>query len=352
MDSAASREFGERPSELREPSGPSDRDVGSDYLPTASHRRLIERAGMLRRVREYFDRHGFLEVETPLLSHDVVVDRHLDPLEVILPDDPVSPLEGPRLWLQTSPEFAMKRILAATRQSLFQITKAFRAGERGRWHNPEFTMVEWYEVGADYRAGMNRLSDLSQFLLDRGPAEIRTYREVFEEYVGVDPHVASPTVLRQIACDRELSVGMLQSDDRDFWLDALLTQLIQPRLGRTNPTILYDYPATQSALARLRPVGPIEVAERFELYVDGVELANGYHELLEADQLRARNRRQNEERLRDGKRELPESSRLLSAMDAGLPPSAGVALGFDRLMMVAVGEDSLAPVLAFPIERA
>ena len=323
-----------------------------DFLPAISLERLEDRARMLRRIRDYFQEQGFLEVETPLLSRDVVVDRHIDPLELILPEDPSTPRVGMRLWLQTSPEFAMKRLLAGMGRSIFQITKAFRAGERGPLHNPEFTMVEWYEVEADYAAGIRRLGDLANHILARGKAEVLTYREVFQRHLRVDPQVATPEELREAGRQRGLDAPAFPTDDRDAWLDWLLVELIQPRLGVSAPVILCDYPASQAALARVRVDAGVEVAERFELYVDGLELANGYHELLEADILLARNKRQNAGRRRDGKQELPNTSRLLAAMQAGLPPSAGVALGFDRLVMVAVGATSLAEVLPFPIERA
>jgi elongation factor P--(R)-beta-lysine ligase len=322
----------------------------ADFLAGVSAARLEERARLLCRVREYFAREGFLEVETPLLSHDVVVDRHLDPLEVLLPAEPTVPDAGTRMWLQTSPEFGMKRLLASARRSIYQITRAFRAGEQGRLHNPEFTMVEWYELGADYAAGIARLADLAHHLLGRRIGETLTYREAFQRHLDLDPHRATAEQLRQVADRCGSAPEWLAREDRDTLLDWLLAEYIQPHLGHPDPLILCDYPATQAALARLRMDGGTEVAERFELYVDGIELANGYHELLDADVLLARNRSQNTARQRDGKRPLPESSRLLAAMRAGLPPSSGVALGFDRLLMIACGATSLAEILPFPIE--
>ena len=301
-----------------------------DFLPTASLEMLARRGDLLRQVRRFFDDRGFLEVETPILSHDTVIDRHLDPLPVTLFADPRQPDRGPRLWLQTSPEFAMKRLLAAGATAIYQIAKAFRGGEAGRLHNPEFTIVEWYRVGDDYDAGMRLLSDLAEALLGRGPAERLTYREAFQRYAGIDP-LAAPF--------------------DEFKRDLLLTQKIEPHLGVQRPTILYDYPSSQAALAQVRPEDP-PVAERFELYAQGLELANGYHELLDPAVLRARNRCNNELRRADGKPDLPETSRLLSALDHGLPACAGCALGFDRLVMAATGAKSIQEVLAFPIEKA
>jgi elongation factor P--(R)-beta-lysine ligase len=324
----------------------------SDFLPGVSAQRLEERACLLRRIRDYFHEHGFLEVETPLLSHDVVVDRHLDPLEVILPDDPAVPGVGSRLWLQTSPEFAMKRLLAGVGRSIFQICKAFRAGEQGRLHNPEFTMVEWYELDADYAAGIARLADLTHHLLGREVAETLSYRAAFQRHLKLDPHTATPEALSEAVRAAGIVSTSSATGDRDLLLDLLLAECIQPHLGVPAPIILCDYPASQAALARLREDGDVTVAERFELYVDGLELANGYHELLDADLLLARNHAQNAGRRQEGKRELPVTSRLVLAMRTGLPGSSGVALGFDRLVMVATGAKSLAEVLPFPIERA
>ncbi|MGI8980977.1 MAG: EF-P lysine aminoacylase EpmA [Pirellulaceae bacterium] len=310
--------------------------MDSDFLPSASLDMLNTRAALLKRLRAFFDSRGFLEVETPLLSHDVVVDRHLDPLSVTLFADPRESDVGPKLWLQTSPEFAMKRLLVGRKAELnaiYQITRAFRGGEIGPLHNPEFTMVEWYRVGDDYAAGMQLLADLAEEMLGMGTPERLTYREAFLRYAGIDPF------------------ENVSAADHDFHLDLLLTQKVDPHLGQSRPTILYDYPATQSALARVREGNP-PVAERFELYVRGIELANGYHELLDPAILRERNRTNNQLRQDDGKPPLPADSRLLAAMDHGLPPCSGCALGFDRLAMAATGAKTIQEVMAFPIERA
>jgi elongation factor P--(R)-beta-lysine ligase len=324
----------------------------SDFLPTADWPALRLRAEMLRRVRGFFDARGFLEVETPILSADVVVDRHLDPLltEFV-------PLAGAAtgrrpLYLQTSPEFAMKRLLAAGGEAIYQVAHAFRQGEVGRLHNPEFTIVEWYRQRDDLAAGMQLLSDLAEALLERGPADRVTYADAFRQAAGVDPHRDSIDALRAALKKRGIvPPANLELEDRDGWLDLLLVELVEPTLGRPRPTILYDYPPSQAALARVRTANP-PVAERFELYADGIELANGYHELLDADVLRARNRENNALRVRDGKSALPETSRLLQAMDYGLPPSTGVALGFDRCVMLAAGVNDIREVLPFPIDRA
>ena len=322
-----------------------------DFLPTADWAHLRLRAELLAKVRQFFAQRGFLEVETPILSADVVVDRHLDPIAVTLPDDARRPDVGRRMWLQTSPEFGMKRLLAAGAESIYQITRAFRAGEFGSRHNPEFTMVEWYRRGDSMRAGMQLLSELAEATLARGAAEVLSYAEAFGQHVGVDPHGASAAELESCAARHGVNVAPgFAGGDRDAWLNLLLAELVEPHLGTSRPTILYHYPASQAALATV--CGDPPLAERFELYVDGIELANGYHELVDPGELRRRSRAANESRARDGKPSLPGESRLLAAMDRGLPASSGVALGFDRLVMVATGASTLSEVMAFTIERA
>ncbi len=320
-----------------------------DFRPTASWPILRLRDSLLRRTRAFFHDRRFIEVETPLLSADVVVDLHLEPFAV---DVPHGGGRSRRMWLQTSPEFAMKRLMAAGGEAIFQITHAFRQEEQGRLHNPEFTLVEWYRRGDGLAEGMQSLSDLGDELLGRGSAETISYQEAFERHAGVEPHGAPVAALANAAQRHGLAApASLAADDRDGWLDLLLVELVEPHLGRDRPAILYDYPASQAALAQARP-GPPAVAERFELYVDGIELANGYHELLDAAVLVERNRLNNLARTAAGKPVLPEDSRLLAAMRAGLPDCTGVALGFDRVVMLAGGAATLEDVLTFPFDRA
>jgi len=320
-----------------------------DFLPTASWQNLRLRAGLLRQLREFFHDRGFLEVETPILSADTVVDRHLDPFSF-----QIGPTGGkPRtFWLQTSPEFAMKRLLAAGAEAIYQVSRVFRQDEQGPLHNPEFTLIEWYQTDIDFRAGMQFTSDLCAALLGRGAADLLSYAEAFQRHAGMDPHAADIETLiaaaRQCASPPPVS---LAKADRDGWLDWLLTERVQAHLGIERPTLLYGFPAGQAALARIRPGEP-PLAERFELYVCGWELANGYHELRDAGELRRRNVRANELRRADGKMALPSESRLLASMEKGLPSAVGCALGFDRLVMLAAGAKSIDEVIAFPWDRA
>jgi len=339
-------------------------NASDDFQPTACWANLRLRARLLRRLREFFDSRGFLEVETPLLSADIVVDRHLEPFDVgAAPASKIaaSKIDSPadaagadarRWWLQTSPEFAMKRLLAAGGKAIYQVTHAFRRGERGRLHNPEFTIVEWYRTGDSMAEGVELLSRLCQSLLDLPEADRLSYREAFLRFADMDPFEVSIAGLQAVAGQRGLAVPEgSDREDRGGWLDLLLVECVEPHLGFKRPTILYDYPASQAALARIRREEP-PVAERFELYVDGIELANGYHELVDAEELRRRNRQVNARRRADGHRVLPEESRLLAAMDAGLPASTGVALGWDRLVMIAAGATRIDQVMPFPVERA
>ena len=318
-----------------------------DFRPTADWDALRLRAKLLRRTRTFFEDRGFLEVETPILSADTVVDRHLDPMSTEMPGKPPQ-----RLWLQTSPEFAMKRMLAAGGEAIYQITRAFRLGEQGPLHNPEFTMVEWYRTGHTMADGMQLTGELCEALLGRGPAEQLSYAEAFRQYADIDPHSVDMATLRAAVRKAEIEPpATLAEDDRDGLLDLLLVERVRPNLGNDRPVLLYDYPATQAALAKIRPDDP-PVAERFELFVDGIELANGYHELLDADELLGRNREVNAQRTADGKPTLPQRSRLIDAMRSGMPASTGVALGFDRVVMLGAGAKSLRQVMAFPIDRA
>ncbi len=324
------------------------------YRSAASIDHLRRRAELLKSARLFFDERGFVEVQTPVLSRDTVIDRHLEPWSVHRDELKLWGFEQAVAYLQTSPEFAMKRLLASGLTAIYQIGPAFRGGERGPLHNPEFTMLEWYRVGESFEQGVLFLEELvcSLLQLEWPTSSARvTYAEAFQRYVGLDILSAGIDHLAEVACDRRLVESAAWSDDWDDWCNLLFTELVQPRLGMESPVVVSHFPASQSALAQIS-LADSRVAERFEIFYRGVELANGYHELLDAAELRRRNQLVNQQRLRDGKICLPEESRLLEAMDAGLPPSVGCALGWDRLVMLACRATSIDEVLAFPIERA
>lgn len=353
----------------------SDESAHNNALPTASIAALQQRARLLRSVRQFFDDRGYWELETPLLSHDIVVDAWLEPFVVDwLPEPQQWAAGGQPLYLQTSPEFAMKRVLAAGATAVWQICKAFRNGEVGRRHNPEFTMLEWYRVGDDHHAQIQVTEDLVRTILQAGgavragsdsttvrqgcepaPYERLTYDQAFLRHAGRTVLDATQAELAALAASHRLVAPPgLADDDRDGWLNFLLAELVEPHLGHDRPTFLLDYPASQAALAKTRcdvPGGPA-VAERFELYIDGIELCNGYHELTDAGILRQRIAEQTALRSAAGLRPLPQESRLLDVMEVGLPESSGVALGLDRLFMLALGCTTIDEVLAFPLARA
>lgn len=251
----------------------------------------------------------------------------------------------------------MKRLLAAGSGPIYQICKVFRNGEAGRLHNPEFTMLEWYRPGFDQHALMDEVEALAAGLLAdiiTAPAERVTYADAFRRYAGVDVHKASLAALQD--CVRESGIAAvpgLDDHDRDAWLDLLLTHVVEPQLGRGRLCFIHDYPAAQAALARIRhhPPAPA-VAERFELYVNGVELASGYHELRDGQEQRRRFERDKALRRAARIADIPLDENLLAALEQGLPACAGVAVGVDRLVMLALGAVDIREVLAFPIDRA
>ncbi|MCH2178992.1 MAG: EF-P lysine aminoacylase EpmA [Mariniblastus sp.] len=328
------------------------------FQPTADIETLRRRAGLISNLRRFFEDRGFFEVDTPVLSGDIVIDRYLEPISVprkaVVATQSTSRIGQSEefLWMQTSPEFAMKRLVAAGADAIYQIAHAYRSGESGRLHNPEFTMLEWYRTGDTLESAMQRLGELATTMLGRDEFHCLTYRQIFQDHAGVDPLQAELAQLQQAAHQNGFQIeGISAEDDIDFWRNLLLTHVVEPKLGFGNPVIIYDWPASQSALAQVREEQP-PVAERFELYVDGVELANGYHELCDPIELRRRNKQINQLREQDGHPPLPVESRLLNAMESGLPPSCGVALGVDRLVMLALGKSSLREVIAFPIDIA
>ena len=322
----------------------SERD---SWRPTASHKMLRLRAEILAKIRDFFAQRGVLEVETPLLASAPATDLHLHALSCRYRGPGAD--GGRDLYLQTSPEFAMKRLLTADSGPIYQICKAFRDGEAGARHNPEFTMLEWYRPGWDHHRLMDEMDELLAAILGSRSAERLTYAQAFGRYAEVEVVTASAEELSDRVAD--LGVAEPRGLSRDDLLDLVLTHVIESKLGHCQPTFIYDYPASQAALARVRDGDP-PVAERFEVFVEGVELANGYHELTDPTEQRRRFEADLEARRSSGLPEVPIDDHLLTALEHGLPACAGVALGVDRLMMVAAGTRNISEVLAFPIDRA
>jgi lysyl-tRNA synthetase class 2 len=319
------------------------------WRPTASLAMLRRRAEALYLVREFFRARKVLEVETPALVNAPVSDVNLASARVTLAGREDAPL-----YLHTSPEYAMKRLLASGCGDIYQVCHVYRAAERGRQHNPEFTMIEWYRLGFSLEDLMREVADLVRGLLGRGvelPLEFLSYREALQRHAGVDPLAGDIEPLQRAACDLGLDEAHASSASRDELLDLIVGARVGPALGANTLTFVHRYPASQAALAQLDAADP-RLALRFELYHRGVELANGYHELASGAEQRLRFSADQAARRARGQPAVAIDELLLAALDAGLPDCAGVALGFDRVMMLAAGATHIDEVLAFPTERA
>lgn len=318
----------------------AQRDIPSCmWRPSAKLKTLQQRATLLRAIRQFFDARAVLEVETPVLSQHATVDRHIESFHTA---------QG--AWLQTSPEFAMKRLLCAGSGAIWQLCKVFRREEAGRHHNPEFSLLEWYQPGYDHHRLMNEVEELMRHcgVSAVEPFQRLSYRDAFVQHVGFDPLRASCAEMSEAATRFSPPPPDGMGEVRDAWLDHFYGSVVSPRLGLQQPCFIYDFPASQAALSRVRG----EVAERFELVWRGVELANGFHELADADEQARRFAAERAARAEQGKTQPPADAHLIAALHAGLPDCAGVALGVDRLLMLLLGQPELASTLAFDWPRA
>jgi elongation factor P--(R)-beta-lysine ligase len=311
-------------------------------------RALERRAALYALIRAFFATRGVLEVETPLLSEAGNTEPNIESFATTFSGR--SDARSPVRWMRTSPEHAMKRLLAAGVGDCYELGRVFRNGEAGRRHNPEFTMLEWYRVGFDHVMLMRETADLVRAALasvGRSADVVETtYRALFAP-LGVDPFASSIEALRAPLESIRIDGDGLTRDD---WLDLLITHRLQPAFPRDRITIVRDYPASQCALAKIRDGDP-PVAERFELFLGSFELANGYHELTDASEQRVRFERDNARRRERDQREMPIDERFLAALPS-MPPCAGVALGVERLLMCLVETDDIADVVAFPFAQA
>ncbi|MFO1407058.1 MAG: EF-P lysine aminoacylase EpmA [Steroidobacteraceae bacterium] len=317
----------------------------SDWSPTASFATLRLRAAMLETVRRHFRDTGALEVETPVMVQAAVTDVHLESLEVRRAD-------GSRAgFLHTSPEYAMKRLLAAGSPDLWQACRVFREGERGRRHNPEFTMIEWYRLGIDHHALMDDVERLLRALIEPlrpvGPTRRVSYRDAFLDVLGLDPLEAPIDAIRAAVAGRGIDLPASIAGERDALLDLAMSLAVAPAFAPDAITFLHGFPASQAALAQVS--GP--VASRFEAFWGELELANGFHELGDPAEQARRFEADRAERARRGQPDREPDRRFIAGLAAGLPPCAGVAMGFDRVVMVATGARAIDEVIAFPTER-
>lgn len=306
--------------------------------------RLRQRAAALARARDFFAARGVLEVQTAVLGRRTVSDPNIDSLRVPLDDGSVR-------WLQTSPEYAMKRLLAEGSGDIYQIGPVFRAGEVSARHNPEFTLIEWYRLGFTLDAIMDDTAALAALLLEPRPIdpmpERVSYCDAFEQLLDLDPLEAPREALAAASRAAGLATSSIATASRDDLLDFLVATCVGPRLGHGRLCCLHHYPASQAALARVDPQDP-RTALRFELYCEGVELANGFVELGDAREQARRFAADNDARRASGRETIAPDERLLAALERGLPDCAGVALGFERLLMLASGADRIGAVLALP----
>ncbi|MGD8558373.1 MAG: EF-P lysine aminoacylase EpmA [Gammaproteobacteria bacterium] len=320
------------------------------WRPQAGFDVLRLRARVFQGIREFFRQRGVWEVDTPVLSAAAVTDPSIDSF--------ITHYEGhgdvtPQRYLMTSPEFHMKRLLAAGSGSIYQLCHVFRQAEMGADHNPEFTLLEWYRVGMHYRELMKEVAQLVRVLVKEELRETQylSYQDAFLRYAEIDPLTAATEALFQKAQQSGLSVSAFDPADRDVYLDVLMSHQVQPQLGIDRLTFIYEYPASQCALARIAPDNP-NVAERFELFLQGKELANGYQELTDAGEQQQRMQRDSQERVRRGSPSVTADQQLIDALAAGLPDCSGVAMGIDRLIQFLAHKANIKDVLAFPFERA
>lgn len=321
-----------------------------NWAPGASLENIRTRAHVLQTIRAFFEQRGVLEVDTPVLGRATTTDPNINSLNSTVQ---ISGLGHQAMYLHTSPEFAMKRLLAAGIGACYQICKVFRDEEMGRFHNPEFTMLEWYRPTYDHHRLMSEVEDLlACFFPDRQYIKL-SYGEAFAQYAQINPFEANQTTL--INCLHQHGVKMNTYDvlnTRDDYLDLLMCEVVGPRLGENNTLVfLYDFPASQAALAQIT-VGEPALAERFEVFVEGIELANGYHELCDPVEQRQRAKEDNNKRTARGLTQIVVDEPLLSAMSYGLPACAGVALGLERLLMIMCNAAHINEVMNFSIGKA
>lgn len=335
----------------------------NDWRPSASPELIKLRADTLRNIRAFFDAKKILEVDTPILSSATIPDPFIESFHTrYIPLTQV--MQRDNYYLQTSPEFPMKRLLASGIGSIYQISKVFRQGESGPRHNPEFTLLEWYRDGWNHHQLMQEICELLHALLsshvELAEPQFITYGAAFQESLGINPHSASQETL--IACAENLGLDNVldKDDDRDRFLELLFSHAIEANLGKSKdendivkPCIcfLYHYPASQASLAKTRQEHGHAIAERFEVFIDGMELGNGFHELNDANEQRKRFQVDNQFRIQAGQSVIPMDEYFLAAVDS-LPDCAGVAIGIERLLMVLSQSQHINDVITFPFERA
>lgn len=310
-----------------------------NWQPSASLEALQRRAQLLADIRRFFEQRGVLEVNTPILSAAAPTAPYLQSFHTTFELAGQSQTR----YLHTSPEFAMKRLLAAGSGAIYQLSPVFRNGELGRQHSPEFFMLEWYRPAFSLTELMTEVDTLMQQVAATAPAAIYSYAELFQQFLQLDVYQVETDVLKHIALQRIPALTADWQTDRDGWLEMLMSEVIEPQLSQLNkPVLVTEFPPSQAQLAKIAiNAAGQSVAMRFELYAGGMELANGYDELCDAAELRQRFERDNQTRQQQGKPQMPIDENLLAAMQSGLPACCGVALGIERLMMLSLAKDNI-----------
>lgn len=321
----------------------------ANWQPSAPIVNLLKRADIIKKIRQFFTDRGVLEVDTPCMSQATVTDVHLSTFETrfLFP----APEKGLPLYMMPSPEYHMKRLLAAGSGPIYQMGRCFRNEENGRYHNPEFTLLEWYRPHYDMYRLMDEVDDLLQQILECDSAQRLSYQQAFLKHLNMDPLSADENQMKEAAGSLNLADITDHQKDRDGFLQLLFTEGVEPHIGRDKPAFIYHFPASQAALATISNED-YRVAERFEVYFKGVELANGFHELTDSVEQQQRFEQDNRRRAALGLPERSIDERFIAALQHGLPPCSGVALGIDRLVMLSVNAENLSEVMAFPVERA
>lgn len=325
-------------------------ELKTNWQPSASVAVLNFRARMLQSVRAFFALQHVLEVETPVLSSAAITDPNLSSFS--------TRFQNNQFYLHTSPEFFMKRLLAAGSGDIYQVCKVFRDDEQGSHHNPEFSMLEWYRLAMNHHDLMNEVEKFISFLCQQLNVEISTteikrlsYQQAFKNTLGIDPLTSSAKDLKALAIKKNIDIPVgMNENDRDEWLDWLMTQVVAPTFNQYGFVFVFDYPASQAALAMISQQDD-RIAHRFELFYGELELANGFYELTDSEEQSNRFKYENDLRQQKGIEVMPLDTLFLNALESGLPESSGVAIGLDRLLMIFLGEKNISNVLSFDFDR-
>lgn len=324
-----------------------------NWQPCISWEDAKLRCELIHKLRMFFYERDVIEVETPIMSSGTVTDPFLDAFTTQYTYFPDTNLNTAKtLFLQTSPEFAMKRLLASGYKSIYQICKAFRHEAYGTYHNPEFTLLEWYRIGFDHFALMDEVEVLLVKLLNTPKATRVSYKDVFLQYLNINPLESQIASLIKILQQHNLDVSWItETDTVDTLLQVIFSEVIEPRIGLDAPCFVYDFPLNQASLAKAS-VEDSRVAHRFECYFKGIELANGFYELSDSGEQVARFNKDNQRRSSLNKKSVDIDINFIHALESGLPNCSGVALGVDRLIMLALNKEHIKNVITFPVERA